>query len=169
MHCKDVSIRDVDIPLDRGSIAGLMDGWVAYKRTNHIVLRNGDDYAAVHLIKGPSTGMFDKVLGYEILSLPEDTVYVEDPELDVLNLPSLARIQMEYFGKAVVVRGMFSHVNYFRDIKPLRLMVVDNVPPSPVKLGVLVDRALASGFVDLPVVKEEKIVNMADMVPQVRT
>lgn len=169
MHCKDVSVRDVDIPLDKNSIARLMDGWVAYKRTDYIVLRNGDNYAAVRLIKGFSTGLFDEVLGYEILSLPEDTVYVEDPELDVLNLPSLARIQMEYPGKAVIVRGMFSHVNYFRDIEPLRLMVVDNVPPSPAKLGVLVDRVLASGFVDLPVVKEERIIDMADMVSQVRT
>ncbi len=169
MHCKDVSVRDVNIPLDRDSIAELMDGWVAYKRTDHIVLRNDGDYAVVRLIKGLSTGLFDEVMGYEILSLPEDTVYVEEPELDVLNLPSLARIQMEHPGKAVVVRGMFSHVNYFRDIEPLRLTVIDNVPPSPAKLGVLVDRALASGFVDLPVVKEDKIVDMADMVPRVRT
>lgn len=169
MHCKDVSLRDVDVPLDRESIARLMDGWTAYKRTDHLVLRNGDDYAAVRLIKGPPTGLFDKIEGYELLSLPEDTVYVEDPTLDVLNLPSLARLQCQHPGKAVVVRGMFSHVNYFRDIEPLRLMVVDNVPPSPSKLGVLVDMALASGYVDLPVVKEERIVDMADKVSEVRT
>lgn len=169
MHCKDVSLREVDVPLTKESIAELMDGWTAYKRTDHLVLKNGDDYAAVRLIKGPPTGLFDRIEGYELLSLPEDTVYVEDPNLDVLNLPSLARIQAQHPGKAVVVRGMFSHINYFKDIVPERLMVVDNVPPSPSKLGVLVDIALASGFVDHPIVKEDRIIDMADKVSEVRT
>ncbi len=169
MHCKDVSVREVDVPLDRESIDALMDGWVAYRRTDHLVLRNGDRYAAVRLIRDPSAGLFDRIRGHEILSLPEDTVYVEDPEADVLNLPTLARIQARHPGKAVVVRGMFSHVNYLRDIRPLRLVVVDSVPPHPSKLGVLVDMALASGYVDLPVVKEERTVDLADMVPLVGT
>ena len=169
MHCKDVSMRDVDVPLDEASIASLMEDWTAYVRTDDLVLRNGDSYAAVRLKKEPGSGLFRKVVGYEILSLPEDTVYVEEPELDVLNLPALAELQTRYPGKAVVVRGMFSHINFIKDVEPLRLMVVDNVPPSPSKLGVLVERALASGFVDLPVVPEVRIIDMADKVSEVRT
>ena len=169
MHCKDVSMRDVDVPLDEASIASLMEDWTAYVRTDDLVLRNGDSYAAVRLKKEPGSGLFRKVVGYETLSLPEDTVYVEEPELDVLNLPALAELQTRYPGKAVVVRGMFSHINFIKDVEPLRLMVVDNVPPSPAKLGVLVERALASGFVDLPVVPEVRIIDMADKVSEVRT
>ena len=169
MHCKDVSMRDVDVPLDEASITSLMEDWTAYVRTDDLVLRNGDSYAAVRLKKEPGSGLFRKVVGYEILSLPEDTVYVEEPELDVLNLPALAELQTRYPGKAVVVRGMFSHINFIKDVEPLRLMVVDNVPPSPAKLGVLVERALASGFVDLPVVPEVRIIDMADKVSEVRT
>ena len=37
MHCKDVSMHDVDIPLDRESISRLMEEWTAYKRTDHLV------------------------------------------------------------------------------------------------------------------------------------
>ena len=169
MHCKDVSMRDVDVPLDEASIASLMEDWTAYVRTDDLVLRNGDSYAAVRLKKEPGSGLFRKVVGYEILSLPEDTVYVEEPELDVLNLPALAELQTRYPGKAVVVRGMFSHINFIKDVEPLRLMVVDNVPPSPAKLGVLVESALASGFVDFPVVPEVRIIDMADKVSEVRT
>ena len=169
MHCKDVSMRDVDVPLDEASIASLMEDWTAYVRTDDLVLRNGDSYAAVRLKKEPGSGLFRKVVGYETLSLPENTVYVEEPELDVLNLPALAELQTRYPGKAVVVRGMFSHINFIKDVEPLRLMVVDNVPPSPAKLGVLVERALASGFVDLPVVPEVRIIDMADKVSEVRT
>lgn len=169
MHCKDVSMHDVDIPLDREHISELMRGWTAYVRTDDLVLRNGDSYAVVRLVKSQEPGLFRKVVDFEILSLPEETVYVEKPDMDVLNTPALAALQARHPGKAVVVRGMFSHINFIKDIEPQRLMVVDNVPPSPAKLGVLVDVALGSGFVDHPIVKEERIIDMAEKVSEVRT
>ncbi len=169
MHCKDVSIRDVDVPLDAESIARLMDGWVSYVRTDDLVLRNGDDYAVVELRKRDGKGLFRDVEGYRIVSLPEDTVFVEDPSLDVLNTSALARIQAQHPGKAVVVRGMFSHINYIKDVVPERLMVVDNVPPSPSKLGVLVQRALDSGFVDHPIINEDRIIDMSEKIGDVST
>ena len=169
MHCKDVSMHDVDIPLDREHISELMRGWTAYVRTDDLVLRNGDSYAVVRLVKSQEPGLFRKVVDFEILSLPEETVYVEEPDMDVLNTPALAALQARHPGKAVVVRGMFSHINFIKDIEPLRLMVVDNVPPSPAKLGVLVDVAHGSGFVDHPIVKEERIIDMAEKVSEVRT
>ena len=162
-------MHDVDIPLDREHISELMRGWTAYVRTDDLVLRNGDSYAVVRLVKSQEPGLFRKVVDFEILSLPEETVYVEEPDMDVLNIPALAALQARHPGKAVVVRGMFSHINFIKDIEPQRLMVVDNVPPSPAKLGVLVDIALGSGFVDHPIVKEERIIDMAEKVSEVRT
>lgn len=169
MHCKDVSMHDVDFTIDEESIARLMDGWTAYVRTEFLVLRNGDDYAVLELHKQNEKGLFRKLESYEIVSLPEDTVFHEDPSLDVLNTPALAGIQSMYLGKCVVVRGMFSHINFIKDLEPQRLMVIDNVPPSPAKLGVLVDIALGSGFIDHPIVKEERIIDMADKVTEVET
>ena len=90
MHCKDVSMRDVGITLDEDSIASLMEDWTAYVRTDDLILRNGDGYAALHLEKEPGTGLFRKVTGYEILSLPDETVYVEAPDMDVLNVVYLS-------------------------------------------------------------------------------
>lgn len=169
MHCKDVSMRDVDVPLDEDSIGDLMGSWTSYVRTDDLVLRNGDDYAVVELIKAPGNGLFRKVVGYRIVSLPRDTVFLDLPDLDVLNTPALAAVQVEHPGKAVVVRGMFSHINYIKDVIPQRLVVVDNVPPSPSKLGVLVRMALASGYVDHPIVPEDRIIDMADRLSEVRT
>ncbi len=169
MHCKDVSLRDVDIPLTEESIESLMEGWKAYVRTEFLVLRNGNDLAVVKLHKRAGTELFRELESFEIVSLPEDTVFYEDPNLDVLNTPALAELQSKFPGKTVVMRGMFSHINFIKGLKPERLMVVDNVPPSPAKLGVLVDMALSSGFVDHPIVKEERIIDMADCVPQVET
>ena len=169
MHCKDVSLHEVDFPLTEESIDALMDDWRSYVRTEALVLKSGDEYAVVQLEKDSGKGLFRNLKGHEIISLPEDTVYVEDPELDVLNLPAMAELQSEHPGKAVVVRGMFSHISYVKDLEPVRLVVVDNVPPSPSKLGVLTRRALASGFVEHPVVVEERIIDMASRIPEVRT
>ena len=169
MHCKDVSMRDVDVPLDEDSIGDLMGSWTSYVRTDDLVLRNGDDYAVVELLKAPGNGLFRKVVGYRIVSLPGDTVFLDLPDLDVLNTPALAAVQAEHPGKAVVVRGMFSHINYIRDVVPQRLVVVDNVPPSPSKLGMLVRMALASGYVDHPIVPEDRIIDMADKLSEVGT
>ena len=169
MHCKDVSMRDVDVPLDEDSIGDLMGSWTSYVRTDDLVLRNGDDYAVVELLKAPGNGLFRKVVGYRIVSLPGDTVFLDLPDLDVLNTPALAAVQAEHPGKAVVVRGMFSHINYIKDVAPQRLVVVDNVPPSPSKLGVLVRMALASGYVDHPIVPDDRIIDMADKLSEVAT
>lgn len=162
-------MRDVDVPLDEDSIGDLMGSWTSYVRTDDLVLRNGDDYAVVELLKAPGNGLFRKVVGYRIVSLPGDTVFLDLPDLDVLNTPALAAVQAEHPGKAVVVRGMFSHINYIKDVVPQRLVVVDNVPPSPSKLGVLVRMALASGYVDHPIVPEDRIIDMADKLSEVAT
>lgn len=169
MHCKDVSMRDVDIELTEDSIRDLMSHWTAYVRTEILVLRNGDGYAAVELHKRDGSGLFRSVDGFDILSLPEGTVYHEDPSLDVLNTPQLAIVQSMYPGKAVVVRGMFSHINFIKDIEPVVLEVIDSVPPSPSKLGVLVDIALGSGYVDHPIIRENTIIDMADRIGEVET
>lgn len=170
MHCKNVSVHRTDIELTPENIGNLMDGWKAYKRAEYIVLHGADGYAVVKFTQKDTTGgMFGKVTGYEIVSLPGDTVYYEDPEMDVLNTPALAKIQMMFPGKAVVIKGMFCHINFIKDVRPERLRVIDNVPPSPSKLGVLVRIALDSGFVDYPAIPELVDIDMADRVADVKT
>lgn len=169
MHCKDVSMREVDIDLTPESIAGLMDGWRSYVRTEGLVLKHGDDHAVVSITKSDGTGLFRDLSGFEIVSLPEDTVFEEDPELDVLNLPAMAAVQARHPGKTVVVRGMFSHISYVSGLEPLRLVIAESVPPEPAKLWVLVRIALASGYVEHPIVPELRTIDMADRVSEVET
>jgi hypothetical protein len=169
MHCKDVSIHDVSVPLTIGGISDLMDGWRAYKRTGYIVFRNGKDLAVVKIERIDGPDLFQSLSSYEILSLPEDTVYHEDAGLDVLNASALASVQSSYPGKTVVVCGMFSHINFIKGIESEMLRVIDNIPPSPSKLGVLVKMALVSGFVEHPIILEEIDIDMADRIKDVRT
>ncbi len=169
MHCKDVAVREVDFELTAERIGAEMSDWIAYVRTDHIVLRNGDEFAVVRFFKGEGKGLFRPVVDFEIVSLPGDTVYHEDPDLDIINVPRLAEIQTMYPGKTVVVKGVFSHVNVVHGITPLRLRVIDNVPPAPSKLGALVRMALSSGYVEKPIVPEFVDIDMADRISEVRT
>lgn len=162
-------MREVDAPITMESIRELMDGWRSYVRTEAVVLKHGDDYAVVHLRKSDGTGLFRELEGYEIVSMPDETVFVTDPGLDVLNAPAMASLQSRYPGKTIVIRGMFSHISYAKDIEPLRLEVVDNVPPEPSKLGVLVRKALDSGYIDKPIIASDRIIDMASKVSDVRT
>jgi len=169
VHCKDVSVHDVDMILNRENISSMMEKWTAYVRTEFIIFRNKTDLAVVELKKGLGRELFGRLEGFTILSLPEDTIFIEDPTLDVINIPALARLQKQHPSKTVVVKGMFSHINFVRNMEPKVLRVIDDIPPSPSKLGVLTKMALDSGFVEIPIVLEEVEIELAKMVTDVKT
>ncbi|MFA7063363.1 MAG: hypothetical protein WC132_04425 [Methanomethylophilus sp.] len=169
MHCKDVSIREVGCELTRESIGKLMSDWKTYTRTEDLVLSHGGAYAVVHVEKADGKELFRRVCRYDIISLPENTVYAERPDFDVLNVPSMAKLQDEFPGKTIVVMGMFSHVNVVSGIVPVRLRVLDIVPPFPSKLEVLVQKALDSDFVDVPVIAEKVSMDIRDTADGVAT
>jgi len=169
MHCKDVSFHEVDIELSEGNIRKLMDTWVAYTRTEYVVLQKDNDYAVVCIHKIPGMSLFKKLSSYEIVSLPKDTVFDSDPDFDILNLPAMAELQSRYPSKTVVIQGMFSHINFVSGLDSVKLRVIDNVPPSPSKLGILVRKALSSGFVDHPIIVEDSLIDMADYISEVKT
>lgn len=169
MHCKDVSVRDVEIKLTERNISKLMENWTAYVRADFLILRNGKDHAVVKLTKEAGLELFKKVTDFKIISMPENTVFMDIPDADVVNIPLLASLQDKHPGRTVVVRGMFSHMNFVSGMKIMRLNVIDNVPPSPSKLGVLVRNALSTGFVEHAIVVDDVIIDMADKVADVRT
>ena len=169
MHCKDVSLREVDFPLTEEGISEAMKDWNAYRRAEFLVLKNRDDYAVVGLHRPDNGQLFSKVEDFDIISLPENTIFIERPEMDVINVPALASLQMEYPDKAVVVKGLFSHVSFAYRMEPMVLRVTDSIPPTPMKLGVLVRIALASGYIEKPIVVEENVIDMADRIPEVGT
>jgi hypothetical protein len=169
MHCKDVSLRDVDVELNEMNIRSLMRDWTAYVRAEHVILRNGNDHAVVRLIKEDSLGLFKKVTDHEIVSLPKDTVFEDIPDADVVNVPFLAKLQDMHPNKTVVVRGMFSHISFVSGMERLRLNVIDSVPPYPSKLGVLVRAALSTGFIEHPIVVDEMTIDISEKAKDVRT
>jgi hypothetical protein len=88
--------------------------------------------------------LFRSITHFEFISLPSETIYVEDQTIDVLNASHMTRLSREHGGKTVVVSGMFNHVSFIKDESGLELRVFDVVPPYPSKLAVLVEKALGS-------------------------
>ncbi|MDW5563505.1 MAG: hypothetical protein SA339_09790 [Methanomassiliicoccus sp.] len=145
-------MKEVEFPLTREDIAREIAGKKAYTRCDHYVLRNGKDLAVVRIDKAEGKELFRCITRHEVIALPDSTVFIEDPLIDVLNSPAMAALSMKYPGKTVVVQGLFNHVSFTQPGEIMDLEVLDVVPPSPSKLSVLVSRALESGMVDLPVV-----------------
>lgn len=168
-HCKDVAVKDVDFDLTAGNIEREIRGKRAYTRCDHYVLRHGDDVAVIAITKAEGKELFRPIVGHHILALPDDVDYVVDPSVDVINPSSMARVAEAHPGRTVVVEGLFGHVSFVRPDEIIYLDVLDVVPPSPSKLSVLVERALLSGLVHLPVVPRYQEVDLNGLATNVRT
>jgi len=169
MHCKDISLHDVDLPLTKDSISEALLKWKVYVRAEYLVLRNKEEFAIVKISKEGSGGLFRKVNSVEIVSLPKDTVFVIDHEIDVLNLPDLASIQKRYPGKSVVIEGMFHYINFVSGLKTMELRAIDNIPPVPSRLRILVNRSLSSGLIEHPIIPEYKDIDLEEKIKYVKT
>lgn len=169
MHCKDISMHDVDFPLTEVNISEDLLKWEVYVRTEYLVLRKGKELAVVKISKETSDSLLRKIRSVEIVSLPEDTVFVRDPETDVLNLSALASVQEKHPGKTVVIEGMFSYINFVSGLRTMKLRAIDNIPPGPSRLRILVSRALSSGLVDHPVIPEYIDVDLEKKIELVKT
>lgn len=168
-HCKDVAVKQVDFELTEEGIARAIEGKKAYTRCDHYVLRNGPRTAVVAVTKAEGKELFRPILEHRVLALPADIEWVRDDAVNVLNASSMARVAARYPGRTVVVEGLFGHVSFVQPHELIHLEVLDVVPPRPSKLSVLVELALASGMVDLPVVPRYTEIDLNDLVKDVRT
>jgi hypothetical protein len=147
-HCKSVSVRRVDFPLTEDSIRGHLTGGRVYVRTEFLVFNSGSSWAVVSVEKEKVNAILQPVLSVEVLALPEDTTFVDDPDIDVLSATRMGRLCERAGTDCVVVRGRAEHVSFFISEEPARLTLFDVVPPSPSKLVDLVDESLDSHLQD---------------------
>jgi len=168
-HCKNVSVREVDFPLTPEGISEHIKSKKAYTRTENLILRNGDQWAVLWVKKKDGMDLFRPIIDYSILSLPRDTVFMVDESIDVLNASQMARIASRNKGKMVVVQGMFGHVSFVKHERDMDLRVLDVVPPSPSKMSVLVELALASYLSEMPIVPLYEEVDINDLARSAET
>lgn len=149
-HCKEVSLKKVLFPLTEKEIQKNLIGKPVYKKTKFIVLNNKKDWAVVGIHRSQPKTLFSKIEGVNIISLPDSTRYLEDPDIDVLSPTKMAEKAEEMNTKTLVIKGKFEHVSFIHDEKSKPVRVLEVVPPEPPKLIELVKKALYSGNINKP-------------------
>jgi hypothetical protein len=162
---REVSVTEVDVPLEAEALRSLLTSRPAYRRTRYVVARSAGGVALVELRTNASERLFVDVDDVRLLAGPDETVYLSLPALDTA-VPSalVAAAQEAPWARCVVVEGRYGHVSFVLDPSPLRVHVLDVAPPWPAKLVDQVERLLETGD-DLPaVVTTPHVVDLHDLI-----
>lgn len=142
---RGLSVQEVDIGLDPGSILAFLLGREVYRRTEFILLEHSERYALVQVEKESATQLFSPVTDVRVLARPEELVFVASPETDVGNASAIAAVATAHRradALAYVVRGRFEHINFLWKPEPITVEVTELVPPRPPKLLAMAQQAV---------------------------
>ena len=135
---RDVAVAAVEAPLTKDGLERHFLGREAYRRTRWVVARCGPEAALVEVSKAHDRGdpLFSPIVSARVLALPGECVLVDAPEVDTGVPTQLARAARELAPSArcVVVQGRYRHVSFILEPAPIRVRVVEVVPPAPPKL-----------------------------------
>jgi hypothetical protein len=127
---RGVSVQDVPA-LEDEALLSHVRGRRVYRRTEFIVATCGDERALVQVERAGDDGILVGVRDARILARPDEVAFVDDESVDTGNASQLARVAN---GRVTVVQGRFQHVNFIFEPRPLRIRVLEVVPPHPPKL-----------------------------------
>jgi len=163
-----VSFQPYEGPMTAAAIERYLLSREVYRRTDIVILHGPNrDYAvaAVQRSRSGSDSLFTMAEKVEVLGLPADCILIEDPDTDPANRSALAKTAIKHGvtpRQTAIVIGTFDHVNIIHRPNPLRLRVVEVVPPNPPKLLHMVEQVL--GYADLPpILLEPVIIDLRDL------
>lgn len=161
-----VSFQPYDGAMDAPVIEQYILAREVYRRTDIIILHNNrQEFAVIAVQRASSETLFTAVEKVEILALPDDCVFITDPETDPGNRSALARAALKHQVSSkltAIVVGAFDHVNIIHHPNPKILRVIEVVPPEPPKLYHMVEQVLS--YADLPpIVLELKTIDLRDL------
>lgn len=132
-----VSVQPYAGEMTEKAIRSHLMGREAYRRTDFIVLRKGEETAVVEVTAPDRESLFSPIDGVRVLALPPRCTFLESSETDPSNPSALAAAAHRAGVSAadtLVVRGKYEHVNFIQHPDPLVIRVVEVSPPSPPKL-----------------------------------
>ena len=133
---RNVSVADVPVPLDEPNVRGHLLGRPAYRRTRYLVARHGTACAVLEVSKESDQPLFSPITAVRLVAAAGETAFVDAPQADTAIPSQLARVAAERapHARCVIVRGRYGHVSFIADPAPVRVTVVEVVPPRPAKL-----------------------------------
>jgi len=133
---RDVSVAEIDRPLDAASLREHLLGRDSYRRTRFIIARHGEQTAVVRVERATEEPLFSPITGVEVLALPHECALLRLPDVDTAVPSQLAAAAVAHApgARCVVVHGRYEHLSFILDPRPLRVTVVEVVPPEPPKL-----------------------------------
>jgi hypothetical protein len=141
---RNVSVADVPVALDEESLRAHLLSRPVYRRTRYVVARHGEATAVVEVSKESELPLFSPVIEMSVIARPDETAFVDAPETDtaVPTQMALTAGRQAPGARCVVVRGRYGHVNFILEPVPIRIGVVEVVPPWPPKLADQLSRVL---------------------------
>jgi hypothetical protein len=141
---RNVSVAEVPAALDEESLRAYLLGRPVYRRTRYVVARRAGASAVVEVSKESEVPLFSPVVEMSVLARPDETAFVDAAETDTAVPTQLARVAAERApgARCVIVRGRYGHVSFILDPAPIRIRVVEVVPPWPPKLADQLSRVL---------------------------
>jgi hypothetical protein len=134
---RGVSVQTFDFPLEAGLLENTLLGREAYRTTGFLVARSGSETALLRVTKKPGTELFLPIVEVQMLATPAECAFVHVPEVDTGVPSQMAKAAKEHApgARCVVVHGMYEHINFILEPRPVAVRVVDVTPPWPPKLA----------------------------------
>jgi hypothetical protein len=162
---REVSVAEVPVPLEPGALRGYLTGRPVYRRTRYVIARNGPGSMVAEVSKESEQPLFSAVTSVTVLARADETVMVDAPDTDTAVPTQLARAAAGHApgARCVIVRGRYGHVSFILDPAPVRVRVLEVVPPWPPKLVDQLSRVLELSE-DLPPVElVPELVDLRDL------
>jgi hypothetical protein len=156
---RGVSVQDAP-GLDEGALREWLVGRRVYRRTEFVVARRGEQHAVVQVEHPVGEDILAPVSDLRVLARPDEVAFVVDPSVDTGNASQMARVAR---ARVTIVQGRYEHVNFIVEPAPVRVRVVEVVPPEPPKL-----LEMARGVLDFdedlpPVELEFEAIDLRDL------
>jgi hypothetical protein len=142
-----VAVQHVDFPLDERGLRSFLRGKETWFETDYVAFRRGDDCAVAEVHKMDGEDQFRRITDVGIVSLADETRWVDDVSVDTGNPSALAekaRALGVTASETLVVNGLYEHVNFIHRPQPTIIEVFDLSPPEPPRLLDMARRVLAN-------------------------
>jgi len=141
---REVSVSEVPVALEEDALRGYLTGRPVYRRTRYVIARYGAASAVAEVSKESEQPLFSPVTSVTVLAKADETAVVDAPETDTAVPTQLARVagRQAPGARCVIVRGRYGHVSFILDPAPIRIRVLEVVPPWPPKLADQLTRVL---------------------------